>query len=119
MKKYRIELECEVDYKGDVLFAIPNDGHWVYGFGDYVKQHGTEIKEPVTYKIGDRFRHDAFGRFVLAHIASYHVGLINLESGRRWVKASLVNSPNEITEDEFAEICGGDPDDFTKIEDDK
>jgi len=124
MKKYKIELECEVDYKGDVLFAIPNDGHWVYGFGDYVKQHGTEIKDPVTYKPGDRFRHSESGMeymLVCTELGDPHehgatVHLVNADTG---LSVTLPFSPKDHGRILSSEIPVCDIDMLVKIEDGK
>ena len=47
MKKYKVELECKVDKYGDVCIRIGDNLKWFTGVAEYVKKHGTEIKESV------------------------------------------------------------------------
>jgi len=67
--KYKLSLICEVNaFVSESMTVKATPAHdtnrknetWIYNFADYVRKHGTEIKEPVTYKYGDRF-HDKVG----------------------------------------------------------
>ena len=66
----------------------------------------TEIK-PKVYSIGQRFS-EAFmhDEYLLAQVDDKRIALIGLDNGNRWSNSVKVGNPNEISELEFAEICG-------------
>ena len=76
-----------------------------------------EPKKEVFYHIGQRFRGPG-GGYKLTQIDVCEVMMINaVGSSSVWGSRKKVKNPSEITEEEFAQICG--PSTFTLIEDKK
>ena len=120
MKKYHIEGDFAVDGNGNV-----RSGKYVIaGLLDaarFIERYGTEIKEPVTYRVGDRLKHNESGMeymLVCTEIDGPHeygvtVHLVSMDTGNSVVEFCPRNHM-EILPSEF-NIEG--LDELTKIED--
>jgi hypothetical protein len=84
-------------------------------------------KKEKTYMIGDRFADGEGDKWILARCDraidnDITVELVGYEGRRKGWRANCaikVEDSNNITEEEFREICGGNPESFELIEDDR
>ncbi len=71
----------------------------------YNGKWATIVEE--TYKLGDRFKCDAGGEYILARTGSNNINLINLEDGNQWSNPLSVKNDCNIKPQEFNELCKG------------
>ena len=132
MKKYKIDCEFWVDAQSTTYSfggVTPVDAPLVNGTAvfwpsivcEFIKEYGTEIKEPVTYKVGDRFRHNPTGKkAMLAGVDctpdGVAVAFIDMEGGMLYEQPFFPKNHHLIRDNE---LPFGAHDAFTKIEDDK
>jgi len=128
MKKYHIEGDYEIGEDNVVGFDVVDaaDKHiYLHGYSaaSFIREHGKEIKEPVTYCSGDEFWNEDGEKYrIIVVELSCEPGrlrafLMGMKSYNRWGEAVMVHNISSITELEFSEMCGGEERLFTKIED--
>ena len=88
---------------------------------DIIREFGTKIEEPVTYRVGDRFLNDCHrGEWRLVGLCDDGMGYGSValvgESGFAYGNSVPVKNIDAVTQEEFAGLLGQ-RSHFTKIED--
>ena len=71
----------------------------------------------MTYSIGQRFHYNGIYQedYILAQVGALKAALIGLKSGNRYCEGITVKICDNITEQEFEEVAGGEPEKFELI----
>lgn len=71
---------------------------------EVTKKNITVGREASPYSIGDIFVDGKNKAYMLVSPSASLVCLVQISDGNRWVDASVVNDPHEITSEEFKRI---------------
>ena len=122
-RKYKVDRVFEVNENDSVRDANDEfDSGYVWADVErFINYYGTEIKEPITYKVGDRFLNDCHrGEWRLVGLCDDGVGYGSValvgESGFAYGNSVPVKNIDAVTQEEFAGLLGQ-RSHFTKIED--
>lgn len=71
------------------------------------------LKPVITHAIGNIYRHSETDEyFILANVSVYKCCLVNLNLGNRWDDPVSFANENELTKEEWGEVCGSFVDEF-------
>ena len=117
MKRIKINGKFVLDEEGNVGTVSDHEKYphmctrSAITLSEFLRIHGTEIKEPVTYKITDKFlvdhRMPVVDKYMLAQVAPNMACLVGLETGNRLKNPVEVRNIYAITDEEFNKILGG------------
>ena len=121
MTKYHIEGDFEVDNVGSVRKV--GEKEWLQftaDMVDFAEHFGTEIKEPVTYEYGDRFRDKVGDECMIIRLSESECILAATtgnDRGNRYRDTAVhVHFVDAITQEELDSMAGPAYTPLTKIE---